>query len=217
MKPGTLYSKKDYKKYYKIYLITSIFFILFGVLCTMALPPFGILVIIIGIVLFLFSRRFKNNSVNGGFSEEIENFKSTYEVGDFIKFNDEIKKIVISPKFNPQLITYDSIFNYELLENGNTVINKSGVGRALVGGILFGGVGAIVGGVTGKKTMTTNIKSIKIKIITKDNKFHFISLLNTKVKNTSIIYKVAYENAQKILSKLDMINTIYNNNDNLNL
>lgn len=217
MKPGTLYSKKSYKRYSKLYLITSIFFILFGIISTFALPPFGIIVIIVGVILFLFSKRFKNNSINGGFSEEIENFKATYEVDDFIKFNDNTKLLLISPKFNPQLITYDSILDYELLENGNTVINKSGVGRALVGGVLFGGIGAIVGGVTGKKTITSKIKSIKIKIVTKNNKIYFINLLNIEVKNTSMIYKVAYENAQKILSKLDMINTFYSDESPTNL
>ncbi|HBI7014138.1 TPA: SHOCT domain-containing protein, partial [Clostridium perfringens] len=68
-----------------------------------------------------------------------------------------------------------------------------------------------------KKTITSKIKSIKIKIVTKNNKIYFINLLNIEVKNTSMIYKVAYENAQKILSKLDMINTFYNDESPTNL
>ncbi|HBI7123350.1 TPA: SHOCT domain-containing protein, partial [Clostridium perfringens] len=68
-----------------------------------------------------------------------------------------------------------------------------------------------------KKTITSKIKSIKIKIVTKNNKIYFINLLNIEVKNTSMIYKVAYENAQKILSKLDMINTFYSDESPTNL
>ncbi|HBI6908133.1 TPA: SHOCT domain-containing protein, partial [Clostridium perfringens] len=68
-----------------------------------------------------------------------------------------------------------------------------------------------------KKTITSKIKSIKIKIVTKNNKIYFINLLNIEVKNTSMIYKVSYENAQKILSKLDMINTFYSDESPTNL
>ena len=64
--------------------------------------------------------------------------------------------------YNPPLFRYDEIIDYELSENGNTV-TKGGIGSAMVGGALFGGVGAIVGGVYGKKSQT-EIKSINLHI-----------------------------------------------------
>lgn len=53
-------------------------------------------------------------------------------------------------KKNPKIYKYSDIVDYELLEDGES-ITKGGLGRAVVGGALFGGVGAVVGGVTGHK------------------------------------------------------------------
>lgn len=63
---------------------------------------------------------------------------------------------------NPPLFRYDEIIDYELSEDGNTV-TKGGIGSAMVGGALFGGVGAVVGGIHGKKSQT-QIKSINLHI-----------------------------------------------------
>lgn len=51
---------------------------------------------------------------------------------------------------NPTIYSFNDIIDYEINEDGETV-SKGGLGNAVAGGLLFGGVGAIVGGVTGKK------------------------------------------------------------------
>lgn len=53
--------------------------------------------------------------------------------------------------------SFDEIAAYHLEEVGGKVITKSkgGIGRAVVGGALFGGVGAIVGATTSKKETKT--------------------------------------------------------------
>lgn len=72
---------------------------------------------------------------------------------------------------------------FELLENGETV-TKGGIGRALAGGILFGEAGAIVGGITGKKTTRKVVDTFKIKITINniDNPIEYIELINKKQK-----------------------------------
>ena len=78
---------------------------------------------------------------------------------------DKAKKLWYSSlkaDINPPLFRYDEIIDYELSENGNTV-TKGGIGSAMVGGALLGGVGAIVGGVYGKQTRT-EIRSITLHI-----------------------------------------------------
>ena len=57
---------------------------------------------------------------------------------------------------------YGAITGFEVLEN-NEQIAQGGIGRAVVGGLLFGGAGAIVGGITGRKQQTL-LTSMKIKI-----------------------------------------------------
>ena len=64
------------------------------------------------------------------------------------------------------VFTYDEIIGYELLQDGQTV-TKGGLGRAVVGGALFGSTGAIVGGVTGTRVTTAQIHEFRLKIVTR--------------------------------------------------
>lgn len=72
---------------------------------------------------------------------------------------------------NPTYYSFDEIMEYHFEQVGGKTITKSkgGIGRAVVGGALFGGVGAIVGATTSKKeTKTvggTNLLKITIKTI----------------------------------------------------
>ena len=61
------------------------------------------------------------------------------------------------------MFKFDEVLNYELTEDGETII-KGGLGRAVVGGALFGGVGAVVGGITGKKKGKQVVKSMRLRI-----------------------------------------------------
>lgn len=62
-------------------------------------------------------------------------------------------------KFEPTIFKFSEIDNYEIKIVGQKTITKSkskgGIGRAVVGGALFGGVGAIVGASTAKKESIT--------------------------------------------------------------
>ena len=133
-----------------------------------------------------------------------EKFNPTVKVGYLVYF-DETNKFWLKPK-HPKIYDYDDILEYELLEDGDTV-TKGGLGRAIVGGALIGGVGAIVGGVTGKRTSKKVVSILSIKITTKDmNKpVVYIDLISKRTKSNSLAYHNAYLNAQKILSILAII------------
>ena len=79
----------------------------------------------------------------------IKNFKKTTKVSDLIFFDDEQKKFLIPKTLltKARIYDYSEILSYEIQEDGET-ITKSGLGRAIVGGVLLGGVGAIVGSVS---------------------------------------------------------------------
>lgn len=94
-------------------------------------------------------------------------FAKTNCVGNFLEI-DETNKLWRLPSSYPQIIfPYTDILEYEVIKNG-TSITKGGLGRAIVGGALFGGAGAIVGGVTGKKKTKTKVTEHKIKITLKN-------------------------------------------------
>lgn len=132
-------------------------------------------------------------------------FKATKKFQKYLEV-DENNKLWKLPYYRNVIFRYDDIISFHLLENGQT-ITKGGLGRAIVGGALFGGVGAIVGGVTGKKTKQ-EINEYCIKIITKHFFYPqvFINFLTTgKVKSNSILYKSYAQNAQSVLSMLSII------------
>lgn len=88
-------------------------------------------------------------------SERVANFNATYKVGGYIWFDDNHKWFLFpqgtfSSKINNcYVFKYDEIVNFEVLEDGTSII-KGGLGKALVGGLIFGLPGIIAGG-TSKK------------------------------------------------------------------
>ena len=204
-------SKKSIKKYVIIAGIVLLFAgaaidgnnsVGFG----MVLFAIGIVTIIVG--LFLKSQKQINREIAN--FEKLD-FNITKKISNLLLLDEERRKICIPKKFSKNkidasdILNYDDIQSYELLEDGNSV-SKGGVGRAIVGGLAFGGVGAIVGGVTGHKNKAT-CSRLQIKITTKDinNPVKYIDCIHGEVLKDSIVYKASYETAQIILSTLDII------------
>ena len=85
---------------------------------------------------------------------------------------DEINKKIVCinakiENIRVKTIFFNEIQGIDISEDGTSVFNKStssAVGRAVVGGLLFGGVGAIVGGVTGKSKEKKTLNSYKVTI-----------------------------------------------------
>ena len=142
----------------------------------------------------------------------VANFEATKKVG-ILSFDDNTQTFLINqPGKIPDLYRYNQIVDFELLQDGES-ITKGGLGSAVVGGLLFGGVGAIVGGITGGKKTKSICKSLQIKITFRDSvrATEYLSFLASATKTSSFIYKNAYKSAQDTLSALqlavDMVNT----------
>ncbi|WP_165964880.1 SHOCT domain-containing protein [Periweissella cryptocerci] len=107
---------------------------------------------------------------------------------------------------------FDELRDFELQEDGATV-TSGGVGRAVAFGALTGGVGAIVGGITGRKTKdVVNELKIKLNINTSNEiKVEYITLIPKPVKRKSNTYKVATKTTDQILALLQYI--VDNNSD----
>ena len=143
--------------------------------------------------------------------EELNSFNPTKKIGTFIEFDNEQMKWLIPDGFlgkkkNPKIYNYSDIVDFELLEDGES-ISKGGLGRAVVGGVLLGGVGAVVGGVTGgKKTkgICSNLK-IKITINNISNPTVYLNFIAAATKKDGMIYKTNYKLAQECLSVLQLI------------
>lgn len=143
-------------------------------------------------------------------SEAIANFKPTSVICNMLKFSNETKMFVVTEvklmgANRNELFHYNQILNFELLEDGAS-ITKGGLGAAAAGGIIFGGTGAIVGGITGGKKTKSVCNSLRLKITFKDcyRSNIYIDLIEAPSKTTGIIYKEMYRIAQDSLSALQI-------------
>lgn len=104
------------------------------------------------------------------------------------------------------IFEYDNLLSFELLENGES-ITKGGLGSAVAGGLLFGGVGAIVGSAVGGKKSKGVCSSMKIRITLKNAHTDtvFIELVYTDTKTDTMAYAGAQDSAQRCLSALQII------------
>lgn len=159
-------------------------------------------------------------------NDELSSFEPTKKIGTFIEFDDNQKKwLILSPilgkRDKSNVYKYSDIDDFELLEDGESM-SQGGLGRALVGGALFGGAGAVVGGVTGKRKNKEVCNSLKIKITLRDinNPVVYIAFLNTATKKEGFIYKTHYQLAHECLSVFQLIcdkqEMPVNNKDNNN-
>ncbi len=132
-----------------------------------------------------------------------------------IKFDDSNKVFIIprnnvakKEKYNSwdyALFKYSQIVSFDLIENGSSIAS-GGLGRAVVGGLLFGGAGAVVGAVTRSYNELCTELSIKITVKDYSAPAVYVHLVSSGgiMKNT-IQYNNYLKIAQDILSKLQII------------
>jgi len=87
-----------------------------------------------------------------------------------IAIDDKAKRIALkSAETNINNFGYSEILKCEVIEDGVTISMKTNtIGRALVGGLIAGGTGAIVGGLSGKEKQSKEVKFLDLKIVLKD-------------------------------------------------
>ena len=110
-----------------------------------------------------------------------------------------------------------NIIGYKVIEDGVT-ISKGGLGRALIGGVLFGETGAVVGAITGEKKESKNVTELRIDIEMNDTTAPLVTLsMFTKglvMSTDSIMYTYYLENLRKIASTINVFLKRNENKDN---
>ncbi|QXN86323.1 SHOCT domain-containing protein [Tetragenococcus halophilus] len=129
--------------------------------------------------------------------------------GDLVYFNDTDKKIYFKRNFVTQikeefLQDYSNLANYrENIMTGEGK-KKHGITRAVVGGAVAGGAGAIVGAGTAKRKPDV-VKRMSLTILFKDNSFREVTFLDSDTKTDSMIYQASYNKLAQLETKLDSI------------
>lgn len=111
-----------------------------------------------------------------------------------------------------EIFKYEEITDFSYSENGEEY-KKSGIGRAIVGGVVAGGIGAIVGGTTGTSHKMIDEMYITIYLNNPWIKNLKIFLINGRVKTSSALYSNAKQSADRILSQLKIIHDDVENKD----
>lgn len=119
---------------------------------------------------------------------------------------------------------YSAILSCEVIEDGVTTYKKSSsVGRAIVGGVIAGGAGAIIGGLSGKDKQNKEIKYLDFKVVIKDVntpsfKIRFFDAweetnkTKESIKITDAVYGPMFEkSANQLKDWKDTIEVIINN------
>lgn len=148
--------------------------------------------------------------------ELFKSFNTTSKAQGYLQL-DEDKKLFKFGK-SEECFNFSELVNFELNVDGES-ITSGGLGRAVAGGMIFGGIGAVVGGVTGgkKSKSTVNNMYIRVSINNRWIKQERIDLLKTETKKNSFVYKVTKTTADEIISLLETIvnqNEINNVNEN---
>lgn len=134
--------------------------------------------------------------------------------------DEEREKIVfIDNLHNKTVLSFEDILGCEINIDGETIFNKSTVrtiGGTLIGGALLGGVGAVVGGLSGsskqktkiqKLTLIIKIKSIANPTITFEcfNAWEAYARTKKDVDPTDFLYKQALQSANEVKDILAIV------------
>lgn len=101
-----------------------------------------------------------------------------------------------------KIIKFNEVLDFEIFENGNSVVS-SRTGSAVVGGLLFGGLGAVAGA-SGSRTISENCSNLKLKIYTNNIQYSVIMLdfLEKGISKSSILYEQLTEVINEMISLL---------------
>jgi hypothetical protein len=131
--------------------------------------------------------------------------KNEHKIGVFKRFN-------VKEDFSPSIYNFNEIVECSIKEDGDTVINtvnQSFINRAIAGGVLFGGIGAVVGGLSGEKIGYAKIYKSTLSIVVNDlnNPIYEIHFLNSKtlIDRDSEMYKDIYYEMNKWHKRISVI------------
>ena len=142
---------------------------------------------------------------------------NTREIGNYLFLMDDFFKVlVLVGPGHHEIINYSDIIEVSYEENGSQLYTKSAgrtIGGAIVGGVLMGGAGAVVGGLSGASKQNKEIKNMDIKILLRSTSrtscvLHFKDVdrvLKTKEDADRKLYETYVKNANQAKDVLSVI------------
>ena len=142
---------------------------------------------------------------------------NTREIGNYLFLMDDFFKVLVlvGPDCH-ESFNYSDIIEVSYEENGSQLYTKSAgrtIGGAIVGGVLMGGAGAVVGGLSGASKQNKEIENMDIKILLRSTSrtscvLHFKEVdrvLKTKEEADRKLYEKYVKNANQAKDVLSVI------------
>lgn len=139
------------------------------------------------------------------------------EIGNYLFLMDDFFKVLVlvGPDCH-EIFNYSDIIQVSYEENGSQLYTKSAgrtIGGAIVGGVLMGGAGAVVGGLSGASKQNKEIRNMDIKILLRSTSrtscvLHFKDVdrvLKTKDEADRKLYETYVQNANQAKDVLSVI------------
>lgn len=146
----------------------------------------AIILIVVAMALFLSISNARTGSIKGRLIDSKfggEHYISPWDYS-FIGLNFDNQSIGLGKDASLAISNFSQIIKVDLLRNDQTTTSTdrgSLLTRAVVGGVLLGGVGAVVGAVTAKTHSTSELSKISLRVITESGSYTilFLNLGNT--------------------------------------
>ena len=108
------------------------------------------------------------------------------------------------------IVSYRDLLSSEIFEDSSTVTKTSRgsqLGGAVVGGIALGGIGAIVGGLSGKTVSSEKVKIVGLRIVVNRtaNPVHEVCFMNLECKRGCFLHSSCLKRAQHWHGLLDVL------------
>lgn len=140
----------------------------------------------------------------------IEDFSATQKVMGLggstgLAIDEQRKKVCLidlSQQSASRVFSYKDMLSSEIFEDGTMItktVRSSQIGGILVGALALGGVGAVIGGLSGKtQTSSGNVKNVDLRLTVNDtqNPLHDIKFLYGETKKDSFAYRHAMQLAR---------------------
>ncbi len=132
-----------------------------------------------------------------------------------IAIDDRRKKVCLIENtsgkiIDSRVVDYKELLSSEIYEDGQTVMRtsrSSQIGGALVGGLLLGGVGAVVGGLSGKSVAADKVKRIELIITVYDTvkPLHILTFLDIENNKGGFVHKEAMNKTRHWHAMVDVL------------
>lgn len=140
-------------------------------------------------------------------NEYLSIFKPTKVIGK-LQIDEVNELFKVMGILNP-ILKYDELIEYELIQDDESVTSGGlGLGRAVVGGVLAGGIGILLGGLTKDRKTKTYINDLHFKIKYRfDDELQSVDLIfiKNKTNQKSSAYRRELKNVEKVIRELDNI------------